>query len=358
MKQKLKIYSDSKKVHLTQTVQKGGCAAKIPAATLREVLHSLNIVNVDPNILVKNSSFDDAAVYKINDELASIQTIDFFTPIVDTPYIYGRIAAVNALSDVYAMGGLPKTALAVLAFPLKTLDMSIMLDILKGAQDALAEAKSSLVGGHSIDDDTTKFGLAVTGHVHPKQMWTNSNALEGDHLILTKAIGTGTLTAGLKRGLCEDDIMDGLLSMCQLNNILDYLPKDLALHINAATDVTGFGLLGHSMQMAQASGVSFNLKAADVPILPGAKSSLEQGFLTRAHKTNREYVKPFAQIDETLMPWNEQLLVDPQTSGGLLLSVKPKYSKAMLDVLSTNFTQAQVVGHVTKKDAKDLYVTC
>ena len=191
---------DSNNIRLTQTVQKGGCAAKVSALELRKILAHVKFPNRPRELLIDGSTFDDAAVYKINSELALVQTLDFFTPIVDTPRIFGRIAAANALSDVYAMGGKPITALAILAFPLATLGQTIIVDVLQGATDTVGESKASLVGGHTIDDDTLKFGLSVTGFVHPDRIWSNAGAKPGDVLILTKPLGTGSLTAALKRG--------------------------------------------------------------------------------------------------------------------------------------------------------------
>ena len=345
------------KTRLTQTVQKGGCAAKISAEVLREVLGKLDFSTQDPNVLVDGKDFDDAGIYQVTPEIALVQTLDFFTPIVDTPFLFGQIAAVNALSDVYAMGGIPKTCMAILAFPLATLDPEIMGEIMAGAQSKIKEAKASLVGGHSIDDDTIKFGLSVTGLVNPKRMWTNKNAKPGNHLILTKGLGTGTLTAGLKNSdYTEAQIQEALDSMTTLNHILDLLTDEEQKSIQAATDITGFGLLGHAMQMAKASQVSFKISFPSLPILNHALDSLKADNLTKAHRTNFSYTKDqvrflpeFHQRPVSAPSMKEtdlQILYDPQTSGGLLLSVDPKYSDNILTKLKTRFQKAAIIGEV------------
>jgi selenide,water dikinase len=334
-------------IRLTQTVQKGGCAAKISADVLREALGKLNITTDDKNVLIDGKDFDDAGIYKITEDIALVQTLDFFTPIVDSPKLFGEIAAANALSDVYAMGGIPKTAMCILAFPLATLDPSIMGEVLEGAYEKIRESNASLVGGHSIDDDTLKFGLSVTGVVDPKKMWTNKGAQAGDQLILTKALGTGTLSAGLKRSVyTEDDIREALNSMKQLNAIHDLLTPELMNEIHAGTDVTGFGLSGHGMQMAKASEVTLAINFASLPILPMAFESLEKEHLTKAHRTNREYTKNHLTIEKDFGKFKEQILFDPQTSGGLLLSVSPQAAPEIVKLLKSRFHSVSIIGSV------------
>ena len=333
-------------LRLTQTVQKGGCAAKVAASELRKILGQVRFPAMDPNVLVDGALFDDAAIYKVTSEVALVQTLDFFTPIVDTPHLFGKVAAANALSDVYAMGGVPKTALAILAFPLATLDSSVAVEVLQGACDVLSEARCSLVGGHSIDDDTLKFGLSVSGVVHPDKIWSNAKAQKGDVLILTKALGTGTLTAGLKRSqLTEAEISDALSSMSQINSVLDLLSEVDASHIHAATDITGFGFLGHSLQMAKASQKSFSIRFSNLPRFERVQECLERGFLTKAHRTNQQYVEDSVDL-KTLNEWQKQLLFDPQTSGGLLLSVSPSAAPQILKQLQNRFRSAALVGEV------------
>lgn len=342
----------SPKISLTQTVQKGGCAAKVAASELREILRQVKFPAAHPALMVDGGLFDDAAIYRINDDIALVQTLDFFTPIVDTPKLFGEIAAANALSDVYAMGGKPKTAMGILAFPLATLPKEVIVDVMQGASDKIAEADANFVGGHSIDDDTLKFGLSVTGFVNPQQVWTNAGAKPGDHLILTKPLGTGTLTAGLKRQeVQEADIMDALLSMATVNNAVDYMTPVLKAEVHAATDITGFGLSGHGMQLANASQVSLRISFSKIPRFAKALSFLEKGFLTKAHRSNAEYTKESILVAglETLQ---QHLLHDPQTSGGLLLSVSREVSADMVQALRAKFKSAEIIGEVLPRQDK------
>jgi selenide,water dikinase len=329
---------------LTQTVQKGGCAAKVAASELRKILAEVEFPPRPKELLVDGSLFDDAAIYEISPDLAMVQTLDFFTPILDSPRAFGAVATANALSDVYAMGGTPKTAMAILAFPLATMDSSVIVEVLQGASDLLKKANVALVGGHSIDDDTLKFGLSVTGYVNPKRVWSNAGAKAGDKLILTKALGTGTLAAGLKRGAYEEPaISEALASMQQLNNAPEIL-GDLGQYVHAATDITGFGLAGHGMQMAKASKVSFSFRFADLPVLPGAWEALGAGYLTKAHRSNADYTK--ADFSSTLPAEKNLICFDPQTSGGLLLAVDPSRADEVLARLKPEFAKAALVGEV------------
>lgn len=340
-------------IRLTQTVQKGGCAAKISAEVLREVLGKLDFSSKDPNVLIDGKDFDDAGIYQVTPEIALVQTLDFFTPIVDTPYLFGQIAATNALSDVYAMGGEPKTAMAILAFPLATLDPEIMGEILAGAQSKIRESGASMVGGHSIDDDTIKFGLSVTGLVNPNRLWTNKNAKPGDKLILTKALGTGTLTAGLKNSdYTESQIQEALDSMATLNQVLDLLSEEERNSIHAGTDVTGFGLMGHLMQVGKASKVSMNLSFSRLPVLARAFDSLKADNLTKAHRSNDSYTKNHVRIAEGIDPVEAKILFDPQTSGGLLLSVDSSFAERLLAKLNSRFKRAVIIGDVIPQDSK------
>jgi selenide, water dikinase len=342
---------------LTQTVQKGGCAAKVAASELRKILGRVRFPRNDENVLIDGGLFDDAAIYRVSEDLALVQTLDFFTPIVDTPRIFGRVAAANALSDVYAMGGLPKTAMAILAFPIASLDSEVAVEVLQGACEILAEAKVNFVGGHSIDDDSLKFGLSVTGYVHPNQIWSNAKAKAGDRLILTKKLGTGTLAAALKKGaVSEDDIADALLSMSQLNKVPSILSEDLKDGIHGATDITGFGFLGHALQMANASQVSFKMRASQIPFFANAPSMLEQGHLTKAHRTNREYISELTYFSSGISELQQLLLVDPQTSGGLLLAVSAEKAEMILKALKNDFPFAAIVGEVLSRDTQAIEV--
>jgi selenide,water dikinase len=310
-------------IALTQTVQKGGCAAKIAASELRKILSKVKFPVAHKALLVDGGLFDDAAIYKVTDDIAMVQTLDFFTPIVDTPKLFGRIAAANSLSDVYAMGGRPKTAMGILAFPLMTLPESVIVDVMQGASDVISEAKANFVGGHSIDDDTLKFGLSVTGFVHPEKVWSNAKAQVGDVLILTKALGTGAMTAALKRReATESDIEEATTSMSTLNNVLDYLSTDMAEAIHAATDITGFGLSGHSYATGKGQQCESEYKLSNaLPIFAGVMNYLEKGFLTKAHRSNALYTESGVN-SEKLTEMQKHLINDPQTSGGLLLTVK------------------------------------
>jgi selenide,water dikinase len=343
---------------LTQTVQKGGCAAKVAAHELRNILSKVKFPKASKDLLVGADTFDDAAVFDIGQNLqqkktALVQTLDFFTPIVDSAYRFGAIAAANSLSDVYAMGGDPITAMGILAFPLATMDTDVAVEVLQGACDVLDRAGVPLVGGHSIDDDTLKFGLSVTGIINPSQVWSNAGARAGDTLILTKALGTGTLTAGLKRQeLSEDDLQEAFESMTLLNQVKPFM-GDLSASVHAATDITGFGLAGHAMQMAKASGVSFEMQVSKLPVLKGAWAALEKGFLTKAHRTNAEYAQNSSRFDG-VSELQKKILFDPQTSGGLLLSVDPARANELVTKIKTQFPQTAVVGQVIAKAEQDL----
>lgn len=345
-------------VKLTQTVQKGGCAAKVAAHELRGILSQVRFPTAPQELLVGASTFDDAAIFDIQKALVDkktslVQTLDFFTPIVDSPHWFGSIAAANSLSDVYAMGGDPVTAMGILAFPLATLDTAIAVEVLQGACDILQKAQVPLVGGHSIDDDTLKFGLSVTGLVDPLQVWSNAGALPGDVLILTKALGTGTLTAGLKRQeLSEKDIEEALFSMTQLNQVKPYLQGTFTA-VHAATDITGFGLAGHGMQMAQASQVSFEFQVSKLPALQGTWEALEKGFLTKAHRTNFSYTQDVSRFDG-ISEIQKKLLFDPQTSGGLLMSVAPDRAEEVMKQLTKKFPRTCIVGQVLPKKEEAL----
>lgn len=336
-------------IKLTQTVQKGGCAAKVAALELREILAQVSFPPNSTDVLIDGHLMDDAGVVKVSDQVALVQTLDFFTPIVDSPYKFGQIAAANSLSDVYAMGGRPQTAMAILAFPLISMDKAVIVEVLQGACDKIKESKASLVGGHSIDDDTLKFGLSVTGYVHPQKIWANSGAQSGDILILTKALGTGAATAALKRqDVQESDIETELNSMSELNNVVDYLDVDDIAAIHSATDVTGFGLAGHAIQMARASEKIFKIKFQQLPIFAKTIEFLQAGYLTKAHRTNKEYVIQELQT-ENISDVQRQVLFDPQTSGGLLLSVKKEMASSIVSKLIKKNKFTSIIGEVVEQ---------
>lgn len=333
-------------VKLTQTVQKGGCAAKVAATELRKILEQVKFPTAHPELLVDGRYFDDAAIYKVTEDIALVQTLDFFTPIVDTPEVFGRIAAANALSDVYAMGGKVKTAMVILAFPTASFENIWVQQMLQGAADVVKQASGNIVGGHTIDDDTLKLGLSVTGLIHPAKVWSNQNAKVGDVLVLTKPLGTGTHTAALKRQeVSEEQIQDVLNSMMKLNNVVDIIDEKQISHIHAATDITGFGLAGHAKNLAKASQVTLNFNFKALPQFKGTKESLEKGFLTKAHRTNKEYT--VNDVDWSKLSKTEELLIcDPQTSGGLLLAIDKNNAESILHSIKKEFPTACVVGHV------------
>lgn len=339
--------SESKHVKLTTLTTKGGCGCKIGPADLSEVLRALPPSPYDPNLLVGLDTSDDAGVYKLTDELAIVQTLDFFTPIVDDPYDFGQIAATNAISDVYAMGGKPITALNIVAFPIANLEKSILSDILRGAGDKLIEAGITLVGGHSIDDQEPKFGLAVTGIVHPDKVRTNAGAKIGDKLVLTKPIGVGIYTTSLKNGLLSEDEVRHVTSvMTTLNKTASEVMQSYEVH--AATDVTGFGLLGHATEMAKASKVCITIAADQVPILPRTKELAEAGKIPGGTKNNFVHVAEDVTYSDRLDQIDRYILCDAVTSGGLLISVSGEQVKNMMAELKEKGIDASIIGEVTE----------
>lgn len=338
-------------IKLTETVKKGGCAAKLPAGELRKILKNLALPTPE-QLVVGTETLDDACLWDLGENYL-IQTLDFFTPIVDDPKAFGAIAAANALSDVYAMGGAPKICLTILAFPSATLPLEILNPLMEGALEKISEAGACLAGGHSIDDETLKLGFSVSGFVPKSLAWKNSGAKAGDVLILTKALGTGTLTSAMKSKKAEPHWeASAIESMTQLNRAPELLE---GITVNAATDITGFGLAGHAMQMAEASQKTLIFSSESLPRLPGAMVSLEKEILNRAHRTNWEYVKEktvYRNLAEPLR-W---LTVDPQTSGGLLLSVGKKQAEEALNRLKNRFPSSQIIGEVREKSVLPIYV--
>jgi selenide, water dikinase len=274
----------------------------------------------DPNLLVGIDTSDDAGVYKISDEMALIQTLDFFTPIVDDPRMFGQIAAANSLSDVYAMGGKPLTVMNIVGFPIKTLDKSILADILRGASEKVQESGAVLVGGHSIDDQEPKFGMSVTGTVHPDKVWTNAGAKPGDALILTKPIGVGVQTTAIKKDALSDEQLERVMTvMATLNKVASEVLQQFDVH--ACTDVTGFGLLGHAKEMACGAGLGFRIYADQVPVLEGTRELAESGFVPGGTKANHRWLKDDVQYAEGINEITQWILCDAVTSGGLLVAV-------------------------------------
>ncbi|WP_060210466.1 selenide, water dikinase SelD [Sporosarcina koreensis] len=342
-------------VKLTSLTTKGGCGCKIGPADLSQVLQSLPPAAFDPNLLVGLDTSDDAGVYKLTDDIAIVQTLDFFTPIVDNPYDFGQIAATNAISDVYAMGGKPITALNIVAFPISTLDKSILSDILRGAGDKLKEAGVTLVGGHSIDDQEPKFGLAVTGIVRTDKVRTNAGAKAGDKLVLTKPIGVGIYTTSLKHGALSTDETELVTSiMTTLNKTASEVMASFEVH--AATDVTGFGLLGHATEMAKASGASIRIFSEQVPILPRTKELAEAGRIPGGTKSNYAHVADTVTYSEKLDQLDRYILCDAVTSGGLLIAVSANEAEQLVDEMNNKGVNATIIGEVTDEHAGKLHV--
>ncbi|MBS4219874.1 selenide, water dikinase SelD [Bacillus sp. FJAT-49711] len=332
-------------IKLTSLSSKGGCGCKIGPADLSEVIRMLPPASPNPNLLVGLDTSDDAGVYRLADDLAIVQTLDFFTPIVDDPYSFGQVAAANAISDIYAMGGKPLTALNIVAFPIATLDKSILAEILRGAADKLQEAGAALVGGHSIDDKEPKFGLAVTGLVHPEKVRTNAGSEPGDKLILTKPIGVGILTSSLKKGLLNESEINRVTGvMATLNKKAAETMESFNVH--ACTDVTGFGLLGHSLEMAKGSGVGIRIIKDQVPVLDRVRELAEQGIIPGGTKNNHSHIQDSVSFPENMDTIDQWILCDAVTSGGLLISIAGDEADGLLAELLEAGVEAAIIGEV------------
>lgn len=342
---------DDDEIKLTHFTHGMGCACKIEPALLEEILKKLPIPN-DPNILVGTQTSDDAAVYRINDETALVVTLDFFTPIADDPYEFGAIAAANALSDIYAMGATPLFGLNIVGFPSNRLPMSVLEKILKGAQDKAQEAGIFVIGGHTIEDTEPKYGMVVVGHVQPKKIWKNVGLQEGDVLIFTKPIGTGILSTALKRGLLDEAQKDMLISsMTKLNKNAAKVLQNYPVH--ACTDVTGFGLLGHLMEMVQGSKVTVEIKADNVPILDGALEFAAGNVIPGGTLSNMKYVEDIVEWNSNISQIQKVLLCDAQTSGGLLVAIPKRESQKVLKALhGSGVTRACMIGKVISGDSQ------
>jgi selenide,water dikinase len=309
----------------------------------------------DPNLIVGIETADDAGVYRLSDTLALVQTVDFFTPIVDDPFDYGRISALNSLNDVWAMGGVPITALAVTCFPKKGVEFSVLGEIMRGGLEVLKENSVALVGGHSVDNQQIMFGYAVTGTIDPRRVVTNRGALAGDALILTKPIGTGVISTGIKFGKAGNEAVSASLqTMLLAGREAARMMWDAGAH--AATDVTGFALMGHAWEMARASGVTFEIDSASVPLIPGAIELAAAGLLTSGDKTNRAYVGEDVSISDGVSRELGSLLFDPQTAGGLLISVEEARAAELLSRLRETYRDAALIGRVRERGAHLLAV--
>ena len=334
---------DEQNIKLTKLTKCAGCGAKVGAGVLSQLLEGIR-VHHDPNLLVGFDKSDDASVYKLSDELALVQTVDFFPPIADDPYLFGQIAATNALSDVYAMGGEPKLCLNIMAVP-ETMPREAVHDILRGGYDKVYEAGALITGGHSILDDEPKYGLAVTGFVHPEKMLTNAAARPGDVLVLTKPLGIGVLTSAGKAELLTEETA---AHMNRLMTTLNKSARDVMVRhrVHACTDVTGFGLLGHGFEMAQGSDVELHISVGSVDLLPEALEFARMGVLPAGMYRNRTFAEPAVDAG-TVETAAQDLLFDPQTSGGLLMAVAPEDADALLAELAPVVPSAQRIGTVS-----------
>ncbi len=303
----------------------------------------------DPNVLVGFDLADDAGVYQLTPELALVQTVDFFTPIVDDAYVFGQIAATNALSDIYAMGGRPTSALALVCFP-ENGDPKILEEMLAGGLSKMVEAGCTIIGGHSIRDDEMKLGYAVTGTIHPQKVLTNSGARPGDRLLFTKAIGTGVISTGIKRGEANVTwIRAAVRSMTTLNKTATEVITSGGFAVHSLTDVTGFGVIGHAREMAIASGVGLRIHASQVPLLPGALECVRRKFIPGGLKANRQFAEPCVEVGPGVEPDVLTLLYDPQTAGGLLIAVAESDAERLLAALQLAGVEVTGIGEVLPK---------
>ena len=341
--------SDENTPDLLQLTEHCGCGAKLAATDLRDILAGV-VQPSDPALLIGSDTFDDAAIYRVRDDCLLVQSADFFPPVASDPHAFGQIAACNALSDIYAMGGRPITALALLCFPAKRLPLKAATDIIAGAARKLAECGASLVGGHTLDDPQLKFGLSVTGLVEPEQMLSNAGAQPGDVLLLTKPLGTGLTITAAKAGLATKDRVE------EANDLMATLNRDGALaacraRAHAATDITGFGLLGHAWQLAEASRVQVRLYAEGIPLLAGALEFASMGLVPAGAYANRRYLDGKVSFSAELSLAQQDVLFDPQTSGGLLVSlpaaVESEFHEAMKE---RKASECAVIGRIDSGD--------
>jgi selenide, water dikinase len=333
-------------VRLTQQTKAGGCASKLAPGKLAKVLSRLPS-QTDPNVLVGFSTSDDAGVYRIGPDSALVQTIDFFTPMVDDPFVYGQIAATNALSDVYAMGGRPLTALSVLCFPADG-DLDVLEQVMRGGMSKMNEAGCIVLGGHSVRDTEMKFGYAVTGLVDPARVYTNAGARAGDVLLFTKALGTGVITTALKQGKSDPKWVDAAVrSMTTLNKTAGEILAGTG-GVHAVTDVTGFGLMGHAREMAIGSGLTFQIDTAAVPFIEGALEAIAVGAIPGGLLANREYAECISSDAEGALIAEDirTLLYDPQTAGGLLVAVAAEDAENLLEALRQGGIPTSKIGRV------------
>jgi selenide,water dikinase len=338
--------ADLKKPRLTETVRSSGCAAKIGPSDLTKALCGLEMMR-DENVLVGLETGDDAGVYRLSDDLAIIQTIDFVTPIVDDPYTYGQIAAANSISDVYAMGGTPITAMNVVCFPINSQDVSMLSEILRGGLDKMREAGVALIGGHSVADEEMKYGLSVTGVIHPSQILRRNSPRIGDKLILTKPIGTGIVSTAIKGGVADTKAIEpAVRSMTTLNKKAAELMRTADVH--ACTDVTGFSLMGHSYGMIKDSKLGMEINASAIPVLDAAREFASMGLVPGGARRNMDYYRSHVEQACEISDEMRDILFDPQTSGGLLIAVSSDTADELIKKMHrSKITDAAVIGRIT-----------
>ena len=335
---------EEKNIKLTKLASCAGCGAKVGAGVLAQLLEGIR-VHRDPNLLVGFDKSDDASVYKVSEDLALVQTVDFFPPIADDPYLFGQIAATNALSDVYAMGGEPKLALNLLCVP-EDMPKEAVHELLRGGYDKAYEAGTIITGGHSILDPEPKYGLAVTGFVHPDKVLTNSGAKPGDVLLFTKPLGIGILTTAAKAELASEE---GIALAHTLMTTLNKSARDAMVkyHVHACTDVTGFGLLGHAYEMAQGSDAEITLDVTAIDLIPEALEFARMGLLPAGMYRNRKFAEPGVDAGNIELA-KQDMLYDPQTAGGLLMAVAPEDADALFEELKAAVPSAQRIGSVAQ----------
>lgn len=337
----------TEKKRLTQLTKTSGWAAKIGPEVLAQVLGNLPKFH-DDRLIVGLETSDDAAVYKINDDVAIIETLDFFTPVVDDPYTFGQIAATNSLSDVYAMGGEPSLAMNIVCFP-NCLEPAVLGEILRGGADKVKEAGAILIGGHSVADDEPKYGLSVTGFVHPDKVLANATAKPGDVLVLTKPIGLGVINTAIKADMASVDAYDKAVKVMTTLNKFGKDAIDKAGGVNSLTDITGFGLLGHALEMAEGSEVTIILKSSDIPLIKEAIEYANMGLVPAGTYANKKHIQDKVIIKNELDQYMLDLLYDPQTSGGLLISIKKENVEILMKELENSPVEYAIIGEVIEK---------
>lgn len=348
-----RLEDSGEQVRLTRLVESAGCASKINQNDLKIALAGLPPL-ADPRVLVSAETCDDAGVFRISDDLALVQSVDVFTPSVDDPFVFGKVAAANSVSDIYAMGGQPLTALSIIAFPIETISHRVMNQILRGGIDKMAEAGVTVIGGHSIKDSEVKFGFAVTGLIHPKKIITNASARVGDVLVLTKPLGTGIIGFAGQLGRASPSSLNAVSrSMAELNRV----PAEVMVQMNvtAATDVTGFGLLGHLSEMVVQSRVTAEVHADRLPLFTGVLKAIRDNLISGAVERNKEFAAQYVTVDANVRPEREIVCYDPQTSGGLLIAVPEKRAHTLILRLNKKgIRTAALIGRITAESAGEI----